>query len=374
MEKQEEKKEEKEMDLRENSGDDGIEEEVDVFLQSDANVLDTLSSPEGKNRENIFFQENLLSNQFSSPKKRRNEEEAEYPKKGAKKSHNTGKGLPKPNFGEEELSLDTSFVHHTPRKAQAGRGTPLRVYSNLMDNDPNKTPTQDESDNSLEWNKSPISVKSMSKSKRQLSLENSLTANITRNSPEERQDPNESFLKELSSSDKRPRKQAPPVHFNPYDSNSSWMGPLKLNGQSLIDAKSKYQENFVELKKLGRGSFSCVFLCKGRSDGCLYAVKRSSDEFKGEYTKSKALNEVYALSSLPSNKFLLRYFSAWEEEKRLFIQTEYCHNGSLAKMFKAGVVFSEKTLIKIIRHVSKGLNCLHSVGLVHRDIKVSVFC
>ena len=49
--------------------------------------------------------------------------------------------------------------------------------------------------------------------------------------------------------------------------------PISINTSSL-NAKSRYMNDFHEIKVLGKGSFGLVTLCQNRIDGRLYALKR----------------------------------------------------------------------------------------------------
>jgi len=85
------------------------------------------------------------------------------------------------------------------------------------------------------------------------------------------------------------------------------------------------------------------------------------------------MNEVFAHSSLMKHKHVVRYYNSWVENGHVYIQNEYCEGGSLAKLIKSyrkkGVRFTESELKRILLHIAKGLQYIHSKQLVHLDVK-----
>jgi wee1-like protein kinase len=149
---------------------------------------------------------------------------------------------------------------------------------------------------------------------------------------------------------------------------------------------SKYLLEFVELEVIGNGSFSKVFKCTKRFDGWTYAIKKSKRHFRGHSDKYvgqthmisiysprlRALREVHALAALSSSAHIVRYFDAWIEDDLLYIQLEHCYGCSLASLLAEAhqTYIHESTLRKILAHMAKALLDMHTLKLVHMDIKI----
>ncbi|CAK9029593.1 Wee1-like protein kinase (Wee1A kinase) [Durusdinium trenchii] len=136
---------------------------------------------------------------------------------------------------------------------------------------------------------------------------------------------------------------------------------------------SRFKEEFEEQGILGGGTFGTVYKCKNRLDGCMYAVKVTKQRFKGRADRERVLKEVYALSALcnaEDNPHIVRYFSAFVEDGRLYIQTELC-DMSLQDMIRKGHYPRgiESVAKDLARQVLEGLSRLHKHNLVHLDIK-----
>ena len=109
------------------------------------------------------------------------------------------------------------------------------------------------------------------------------------------------------------------------------------------DVESRFLHDFEVTKVIGGGSFGTVHKVKSRLDGCFYAVKATNAQFKGQLHRDRTLKEVFALAALSARdtasdglKHIVRYYQAWIEDERLFIQTELC-DASLESRVARGV-------------------------------------
>ena len=164
---------------------------------------------------------------------------------------------------------------------------------------------------------------------------------------------------------------------------------------------SRYHEEFHEVCKLGSGEFGDVFKCINRLDGCTYAIKRSKKPIAGSALEIAAWKEVCAHAVLVKHNNIVQYYSAWAEADRMLIQNEYCNGGSLAEFMESlrltnltssssnsnstspistdssssndavvrPTTMNEYDLKILLLHVAKGLAYMHSLNLVHLDIK-----
>merc|ERR1719266_1605195 len=150
-------------------------------------------------------------------------------------------------------------------------------------------------------------------------------------------------------------------------------GPTKRLKVSDINI-SRYEEEFLKIREIASGTFGTVSVARHRLDGMVYAIKITRNKIHGNTHEEKvAMNEVFAHSALIKHKHVVRYYNSWVENGRVYIQNEYCEGGSLAAKIQdyrnSGQRFTESELKRILLHLAKGLDYIHSKLLVHLDVK-----
>lgn len=128
------------------------------------------------------------------------------------------------------------------------------------------------------------------------------------------------------------------------------------------------EQCFVSEGSLGCGSFGKVYKVVSKEDNKYYAIKKSRDKFKGLSDRKRKLEEVAKHEELPPHPNCVRFYRAWEEKQRLYIQTELCKT-SLSKYAEQNHEIPETKIWSIIVDLLQALKHLHDRNLVHMDIK-----
>jgi serine/threonine protein kinase len=168
-------------------------------------------------------------------------------------------------------------------------------------------------------------------------------------------------------------------HGRPVE--SMYVDPLerkkrRVGGGSATEV-SRFRSDFTDVSHLGKGSFSDVFKVKSRVDGQVYAIKRLKKQCISEADRRRSEGEARVHASLsremdtcPSlSCHIVKYHTAWFEDGRLFIQTEFCPSSLPDLIADNGGPLPESTVVAMLRDVAKGLMFLHRLDLVHLDIK-----
>lgn len=119
---------------------------------------------------------------------------------------------------------------------------------------------------------------------------------------------------------------------------------------------------------LGKGSHGVVYKAINRLNGSLAAVKKlpsilQSDNFVSSCREIKILKEL-------NSPYCIDFYNSYLKNGDLWIAMEYFDAGSLGDLLairKKG--FNEYQIQMIIAQVLRGLQYLHSLNLIHRDIK-----
>ncbi|KAL5321807.1 hypothetical protein ACEPPN_009770 [Leptodophora sp. 'Broadleaf-Isolate-01'] len=104
----------------------------------------------------------------------------------------------------------------------------------------------------------------------------------------------------------------------------------------------------------------------------VFAVKKSRQPYSGTRDRQRKLQEVNVLKALGQSDHVLHLIDSWEEKNYLYIQTEYCEEGSL-DVFLTTVGrkgrLDDFRIWKIMLEVGQGLKHIHDSGFIHLDLK-----
>lgn len=122
----------------------------------------------------------------------------------------------------------------------------------------------------------------------------------------------------------------------------------------------------------------------------VFAVKKSRKPYNGQRDRALKLQEVTLLRRLSHSDHVVNFVDSWEKHNHLYIQTEYCEEGSL-DLFLAGVgrkarlddfrtwkVLLELSLVRIQSFnpfklhrliYLQGIAHVHDAGIIHLDLK-----
>jgi len=117
--------------------------------------------------------------------------------------------------------------------------------------------------------------------------------------------------------------------------------------------------DYTDVEYLGEGAMGTVFSGHNVIDNNKYAIK------KIEIMSPKDIKEVQYMSKL-YHPNIVRYHTTWIHKSDLFIQMELCDFTLKEYMSK---IRTKKHRAEIMYDICKGLEYIHSKGIIHRDIK-----
>ncbi|TYG90485.1 hypothetical protein ES288_A12G185900v1 [Gossypium darwinii] len=130
------------------------------------------------------------------------------------------------------------------------------------------------------------------------------------------------------------------------------------------DPSTKYEL----LNELGKGSYGAVYKARDIRTSELVAIKVLSLS-EGEQGYEEIRGEIEMLQQC-SHPNVVRYLGSYQGDEYLWIVMEYCGGGSVADLIHVTEEpLEEYQIAYICREALKGLEYLHSIFKVHRDIK-----
>jgi len=177
-----------------------------------------------------------------------------------------------------------------------------------------------------------------------------------------------------------------------YFGNFSNRPSLNLNAPEVADVDQSLSSKFDKVELAGSGEFSQVYRVSERPQpspfqksfansrpssrnslpGKVWAVKKSRHPYSGPKDRARKVHEVDVLKALAHNDHVLGFMDSWEDKGHLYIQTEFCEEGTLdVFLMHAGVKarLDDFRIWKILLELSQGLKHIHDMGFIHLDLK-----
>ncbi|XVE63929.1 hypothetical protein DITRI_Ditri07aG0060400 [Diplodiscus trichospermus] len=128
-------------------------------------------------------------------------------------------------------------------------------------------------------------------------------------------------------------------------------------------------DDFEIIKPISRGAFGRVFLAKKRTTGDLFAIKVLK---KADMIRKNAVESILAERDIlisVCNPFVVRFFYSFTCRENLYLVMEYLNGGDLYSLLRNLGCLDEEVARVYIAEVVLALEYLHSLHVVHRDLK-----
>ncbi|XP_039591210.1 serine/threonine-protein kinase 4-like [Polypterus senegalus] len=136
----------------------------------------------------------------------------------------------------------------------------------------------------------------------------------------------------------------------------------KLSEDSLT---KQPEEVFDVLEKLGEGSYGSVFKANYKETGEIVAIK----QVPVESDLQEIIKEISIMQQCNS-PHVVRYYGSYFKNTDLWIVMEYCGAGSVSDLIRLrNKTLNEEEIATVLQSTLKGLEYLHFMRKIHRDIK-----
>ena len=139
--------------------------------------------------------------------------------------------------------------------------------------------------------------------------------------------------------------------------------PLKkLSEESLT---KQPDEVFDLLEKLGEGAYGCVFKAIYKEAGQVVAIK----QVPVESDLQEIIKEIAIMQQCDS-PYVVKYYGSYFKNTDLWIVMEYCGAGSVSDIIRLRrKTLTEEEIATVAKDTLKGLEYLHFMRKIHRDVK-----
>ena len=121
---------------------------------------------------------------------------------------------------------------------------------------------------------------------------------------------------------------------------------------------------------IGKGSFGEVFLTQKDNDPKKKATKRLDFKRISDDLKKYLANEIHIMKEL-NHPNIIHLEAIIPSAHHYYVIMEYCNGGDLSVCLKKyGKPFNQEIIQHFMRQIVEGLKYLHSLRIIHRDIKL----
>lgn len=125
-------------------------------------------------------------------------------------------------------------------------------------------------------------------------------------------------------------------------------------------------EVFELLAKLGKGSYASVYKARDTRDGSVCAIKVLEIELED----TKALIKEIRILKNCNSEYIVKFKGSYLKENHLWLVMEYCGLGSVCDIMSiCQKKFTEPEIVGVLIQALRGLDYLHKLKMIHRDIK-----
>jgi len=125
-------------------------------------------------------------------------------------------------------------------------------------------------------------------------------------------------------------------------------------------------EVFELLAKLGKGSYASVYKARDTRDGSVCAIKVLEIELED----TKALIKEIRILKNCNSEYIVKFKGSYLKENHLWLVMEYCGLGSVCDIMSiCHKKFTEPEIVGVLVQALRGLDYLHKLRMIHRDIK-----
>lgn len=147
-----------------------------------------------------------------------------------------------------------------------------------------------------------------------------------------------------------------------------------ISRQVLNHKTSNIRDLFEFGRVLGQGEFGIVYLCTEISTGIDYACKTiSKTKLLSGQDVEDVRREIHIMHHLSSLENVVKIKDVYEDSTALHIVMELCGGGDLFDRVTNGGCLSEKKAAELMRIIVRFIQSCHSLGVMHRDLKLENF-
>ena len=156
-------------------------------------------------------------------------------------------------------------------------------------------------------------------------------------------------------------------YFDTIENRNIWLEKFR----DVIRQKNIINKYEISKKILGKGTFSTVVYGKNKKTKQNVAIKIINKKNLDDEQIQSVTNELYIMK-ICKYPYIIKLYDIYETNNKIYIVMEYCKSGNLYNFLEIDHRILQENIAKeIIYKLLLAINFIHSLGIIHRDIKLT---
>ena len=139
-----------------------------------------------------------------------------------------------------------------------------------------------------------------------------------------------------------------------------------------MNRKKMNIRQFERIAIIGKGAFGEVSVCKYKENSKIYAIKKMKKDFlnsKNQSIRVRTERNILIGNNNENNNWITQLKYSFQDESYLYLVMDFCQGGDFMNYLIKKDILTEKEARFYIAEIILGVDCVHQMKCIHRDLK-----
>ena len=139
-----------------------------------------------------------------------------------------------------------------------------------------------------------------------------------------------------------------------------------------MNRKKMNIRQFQRIAIIGKGAFGEVSVCKYLENSNIYAIKKMKKDFlnsKNQSIRVRTERNILIGNNNENNKWITQLKYSFQDDEYLYLVMDFCQGGDFMNYLIKKDILDENEARFYIAEIILGVDCVHQMKCIHRDLK-----